>query len=142
MKKIMLIMLVAVIMATINSCTPFPAKAEVKGLYTHPEYDEATVHCASDDIWDLFYQLQECPAMMEEVKDNPLLSELYECADRHDCVNCAAVLMFKLWQSSDIWADTLGESEPAEYLVEDVVYLLHEQTLLDEYLLQQKEEEV
>jgi hypothetical protein len=46
--------------------------------------------------------------------------------------------MFKLWQSSDVWADTLGESEPAETVVEDVVYLLHEQTLAQERLLQQQ----
>ena len=141
MKRFIIITLGIIALVTLVLVSK-PAKAEVKGLYTHPEYDEATMHCAAEDIWDLFYQLQNCPAMMEEVEGNPLLVELYTCADRHDCINCAAVLMFKLWQSSDVWADTLGESEHADYLVEDVVYLLHEQTLLDEYLLQQKEEEV
>jgi hypothetical protein len=93
--------------------------------------------CAHN-IWDLFDQLQHCPAMMEEVIQNPLLRECYLCASHNDCIDCAALLMFKLWQSSDVWADTLGESEPAETVVEDVVYLLHEQTLAQERLLQQQ----
>lgn len=110
-------------------------KSEKKVAVTHPQYDEATVHVCAGNIWDLFYQLQGCPAMMEEVQANPLLTELYDCADHKDCLTCAAVLMFKLWQESDIWADTLGESEPGETVPEDVVYVLHEQLLLDEYLM-------
>lgn len=113
-------------------------KSEKKVAVTHPQYDEATVQACAENIWDLFYQLQGCPAMLEEVHANPLLTELYDCADHKDCLTCAAVLMFKLWQESDVWADTLGESEPGETVPEDVVYLLHEELLFDEYLLNNK----
>jgi hypothetical protein len=118
---------------------PRPIEAKVP-VITHPEYDEETIQTCAENIWDLYYQLQDCPAMMEEVMQNPLLKDCYLCASHNDCINCAALLMFKLWDSSDVWADTLGESEAAETVVEDVVYLLHEQTLLDEYLLRQKKE--
>ena len=118
---------------------PRPIEAKAPAI-THPEYDDETIQTCSDNIWDLYYQLQGCPAMMEEVMQNPLLKDCYLCASHNDCINCAALLMFKLWDSSDVWADTLGESEAAETVVEDVVYLLHEQTLFDEYLLQQKKE--
>ena len=136
MKKYITIMLIPVVLGCLVFLFPRPVKAEESAV-THPEYDEETIHVCAENIWDLFYQLQGCPAMMEEVRANPLLAELYNCADNRDCLTCAAVLMFKLQQESDVWADTLGESEPAETVVEDVVYLLHEQTLLDEQLLQQ-----
>ena len=137
MKKYIIRVLIPIVLGCLVMFWPRPAKAVMPVIH-HPEYDEETVQTCADNIWDLFYQLQGCPAMMEEVEANPLLSELYACADRQDCINCAALLIFKLWQSSDVWADTLGESELAEYVPEDVVYLLHEQTLLDEYLLEQE----
>lgn len=139
MKKYILALLPVIIVACLLKLVPQPTKAGELAI-THPMYDDATVEVCSEHIWNLFYQLQGCPAMMEEVQDNPLLTELYDCADHKDCLTCAALLMFKLWQESDVWADTLGESEPADYVVEDVVYLLHEQILLDEQLLQAKDE--
>lgn len=134
MKRYLVIIMAILSLGCMISCTQSNAQVAP----THVEYDELTLQTCAEDIWDLFYQLQGCPAMMEEVQANPLLSECYECADKHDCINCACLLLFKLWQTSDVWADTLGESEPADYLIEDVVYILHEQTLLDEYLLQQQ----
>jgi hypothetical protein len=138
MKKYLSIVLGIIIVGCLVIFWPRPAKANTP-VITHPEYDEETIQTCSENIWDLFYQLQGCPAMMEEVIQNPLLSECYLCASHNDCITCAALLMFKLQQSSDVWDDTLGESEPGETVVEDVVYLLHEQTLLDEHLLQQKQ---
>lgn len=138
MKKYLSIILGIVVVGCVIMLFPRPVKAN-EPIITHPEYDEETIQTCSEDIWNLFYQLQGCPAMMEEVKANPLLSELYTCADQRDCINCAALLMFKLWLHSDVWADTLGESEAGEYIVEDVVYLLHEETLLNEKLLQNEQ---
>lgn len=140
MKKYLSIIFGIVAIGCLAIFWPRPVRAEPL-VITHPEYDEETIHTCAENIWDLFYQLQDCPAMMEEVMQNPLLRECYLCASHNDCINCAALLMFKLWDSSDVWDDTLGESESAETVVEDVVYLLHEQTLLDEYLLQQQKNE-
>lgn len=139
MKKYILALLPVIIVACLLKLVPQPIKAE-EPAFIHHMYDEATTEVCAEHIWDLFYQLQGCPAMMEEVAANPLMNQLYGCADKRDCLTCAALLMFKLWQESDVWADTLGESEPADYVVEDVVYLLHEQILLDEQLLQAKDE--
>lgn len=141
-RYIVIALFVAAFIGVITMCSKSANAEEQPSVITHPEYDEETMQVCAHNIWDLFDQLQHCPAMMEEVIQNPLLRECYLCASHNDCIDCAALLMFKLWQSSDVWADTLGESEPAETVVEDVVYLLHEQTLLDEYLLQQKEEGV
>ena len=138
MKKYITIMLIPVVLGCLVVFFPRPASAEVP-VVTHPEYDEETIQTCAETVWDLFYQLQECPAMMDEVIANPLLSRLYNCANHNDCLNCAAVLMFKLWQESDVWADTLGESEAGDYMPEDVVYLLHERTLYDEQMLQKYE---
>lgn len=138
MKKYLSIILGIIVVGCLIMFWPRPARAE-QPVITHPEYDEETVETCADEIWDLYYQLQHCPAMMEEVMQNPLMRECYLCASHNDCLNCAALLMFKLWLSSDVWADTLGESESAEHVVEDVVYLLHEETLLNERLLQQKQ---
>jgi hypothetical protein len=140
MKKYLSIIFGIVAVGCLAIFWPRPVKVEPL-VITHPEYDEETIHTCAENIWDLYYQLQGCPAMMEEVMQNPLLRECYLCASHNDCINCAALLMFKLWDSSDVWADTLGESEPAETVVEDVVYLLYEQTLLDEYLLQLQKNE-
>lgn len=136
MKKFLLSMCALIVVCLTIFLFPRPAKADAS-VITHPEYDQETMETCSDNIWNLFSQLQGCPAMMEEVIQNPLMSELYLCASHNDCLNCASLLMFKLWQESDVWDDTLGESEPAETVVEDVVYILHEQTLLNEQLLQQ-----
>ena len=137
MKKYLSIILGIITVGCLIMFWPRPAKAHTS-IITHPEYDEETIHACAEDIWDLYYQLQHCPAMMEEVIQNPLLKECYLCASHYDCINCAALLMFKLWQNSEVWDDTLGESEAAEYMPEDVVYILHEQTLLDEQLLRSK----
>lgn len=138
MKKYITIMLIPVVLGCLVVFFPRPASAE-EPVVTHPEYDEETIQTCAETVWDLFYQLQGCPAMMDEVIDNPLLSRLYSCANHNDCLNCAAVLMFKLWQESDVWDDTLGESEAGDYMPEDVVYLLHERTLYDEQMLQKYE---
>ena len=138
MKKYITIMLIPVVLGCLVFFFPRPASAE-EPVVTHPEYDEETIQTCAETVWDLFYQLQDCPAMMGEVIDNPLLSRLYSCANHNDCLNCAAVLMFKLWQESDVWADTLGESEAGDCMPEDVVYLLHERTLYDEQMLRKYE---
>lgn len=138
MKKYITIMLIPVVLGCLVFFFPRPAKAE-EFVVTHPEYDEETIQTCAETVWDLFYQLQDCPAMLEEVHENPLLTELYDCADHNDCLTCAAVLMFKLWQESDVWADTLGESEAGDHMPEDVVYLLHERTLHDEQMLKKYE---
>lgn len=141
MRKFICFLAIAAIIVLV-CISPKSANAEaINHEITHPEYNEATVHCCAETVWSLFYELKGCPYMMKEVIGNPLLSGLYVCADTQDCLICASVLMFKLWQESDVWADTLGESEYADHLVEDVVYILHERTLLDEELLGEARED-
>lgn len=138
MKKYLAILLIPVTIGLLVIFFPRPANAENQlGVLHNGGPDEDIMSVCSENIWDLFYQLQGCPVMMEEVIENDFMREAYLCASKNDCVNCAAILMFKLQQSSKVWDDTLGESETGETVVEDVVYLLHEETLLNEQNLQQ-----